>query len=196
MSERERCIEMVVEADFGLTRGFVIGYLMGRSLPPEVFFHRICGIHSKSLVEYLMEQVGLAPEATYFVACGPAASALLEVFSTTAPLGIRLLHTREVVSARFRFSYKAFSEEDGARLLQLFSDLPPGVVLSDDYQPEQEVHEEDAGVEAYAPAHHYQLRVHGEVSGAVKGVLTLGRACEMENLVDKGEIELEHLPEE
>ena len=70
MGEQESCYELVVEGDFSLVRGFLFGYLTGRGLEPDIFFHRVCGIHSKSLMETLKEQIGLAPEVTYFVACG------------------------------------------------------------------------------------------------------------------------------
>ena len=102
---------------------------------------------------------------------------------------IEVLERRSLSGARFSFSFETFSHDHGAALRARFEVPPPGVTI-DDLQIEETIHPEAKGVEAYAPAHEYQLEGTGTVQGALRAVLALHQHARDEELIKESKLEV------
>lgn len=92
-------------------------------------------------------------------------TALMEAISSTSKtVALKILSVRRILAASFDFSLKAFSRQVADNIKQRISELPEGIEVNFSKWHE-EVRPEDKGIEAYAPAHDYELHASGHVKG-------------------------------
>ena len=85
--------------------------------------------------------------------------------------------------ARFEFRFRIYSRPHAERIRGWFKRPPEGVRLTDETRFEEIIDSEAKGMESFAPAHEYELRAEGAVTGKVEGVIELYRLCRGEELV-------------
>jgi len=185
-------LKITVAADHEFGRGFVRGWLSARGLSPaeqdrlvlwphdwDVRVSTFLGDLAEALrpgeVTVLLMDADLAP--AFFTAIEPWPDAL------------RLRSAHAIDGASFVFRYEIFDRDEAAAVQHIFTTLPDGVRVSDDYQPQVSTHaDEHRGM--YAPAHQYVCRAHGSVSGALRQVLEVHERCRQHERVQIEEVVL------
>jgi len=105
-------------------------------------------------------------------------------------LGLRLLETRRVAGARFRFHYRAFTPAHAEEIAALLAAVPAGASRTGG-DPVVRRDPDGKGVEAYAPVHDYEAHGEGEIAGRVDAVVLARRALTGHALVQITDLALD-----
>lgn len=161
--------QVVVEGHFERCHGLLLGIFLGAGGHGRLYFSHEKGVRA-SFGERLREVVGLHAPVCHAV----VDDAVRELFERHAKdleaHDVRLAETRRIRGARFRFEYRAYAPRYSEEIRALLRGLPDGVVLEGG-SPRERVDATSAGLEAYAPAHHYEAEGEGSVSGRVDLVI-------------------------
>jgi hypothetical protein len=185
-------VEVVLEGPRGRARGFAEGYLAGRGIEADLLDAEEEGFEREALREHLREILHPAAEVLHLLVPAQAAEAVRQAAEIAASRGMPLAvrKTRAIAGARFEFSFTAFSPVLGRRVLSLLSELPEGVRVLRDRPDQERVDPAAHGIEAYSPAHEYEIRAKGTVEGDLAGVLAVHRRLREEDAVRLGGAEL------
>lgn len=164
--------EIVVEGPFMLVKGFLLGFLSGKSNKNLYFFHRNANIKRDTLKDFLKELFEL-DNYTHFC----LESSLVDDFSKAMELytkvtGMKIKSIKPIKSASFNFAYAFYNEELAAKAKALLEHIPEEIKILD-YQPFEERQEAGVGMEAYAPLHEFTARGKGKITGAFSSVIDL-----------------------
>ena len=163
--------EAIIEGHPEFIKGFVCGLITGRGVPGGIFFGEDFELDDDSPMEMLTRLVGIRQDHTVIIVAASVMELLHEVFAVEEKaMGMKLISTREIREASFRFSFVTFSREVGGKLDLVLRQIPPDVSIEPPYAPEVKVDAEGEGVEAYAPLHEYELKAQGKISGDCEGV--------------------------
>jgi hypothetical protein len=185
-------VEVVLEGPRGRARGFVEGYLAGRGVEARLLDAEEEGFERETLREHLREVLHPGAEVLHLLVPAGALEEVREAAETAAGRGIGLAirKIRPLVGASVAFTLEGFSPEHGRRVLALLADLPEGVALRRERPFEERLDPDARGIEAYSPAHEYELRGKGTVEGDLEGVLSVHRRLREESAVRLGRAEL------
>ena len=165
--------EVVLEGNFMLVRGFVIGFLSAIKPNGLFFFHRKAGIRRETLKEFLRDFFEMD---NYVHFCLEAD--LIERFKSAAEYyeqetDMKIHSIKLIKSARFSFAYEFFNEELTKKTKEILSHLPDGLAIKN-YNPSVTKDEEGKGMEGgYAPLHEFSARGKGVVEGEFGAVIEL-----------------------
>ena len=184
--------ELIAEGPRGWALGFVQGYLRGRDADNRVIDAEEEGFECESFREQIKELLQPASEVLHLVAPEPLVPLVREAVNRGAELGraIRILHSRPLAGARFRFSFSIYSRQHAARIRGLFENLPEGVKLTEDTRMDERSEPGPKTLDMYAPVHSFELQAKGGVRGPFEGILTLYRVCRHEELIHAERAEL------
>ena len=183
--------ELIIEGHENFVKGFIRGLMTGAKTGSRVLFNNELSISKSTFAEKIKVFFDTPTTHTHVILDETALSLLEEVLDKESEnLRLKIVSRRSVSSASFKFKYSAYAENYGNMLKALFENLPEGVVLSDDYKPEEILHPEAKGAEAYAPEHKYAVHAKGSVNGDLLNILELYTRCGNEPLVNLGKIEL------
>jgi vacuolar-type H+-ATPase subunit F/Vma7 len=183
--------ELVVEGQFDLVKGFVLGFLEGKGIRQSAMFareHHVKG--DRELKHVLRVLTGKQDQARVLVDENVCQSLGESLANVREALPLRLVSTREISGAHAGFTYEAYAKEMGDELKALFVNPPEGVAVAD-YESEEKVEPEGKGIEAYAPLHHYEIKAKGRITGAVGPLIDFYDKLEQNPLVALEEIVLE-----
>ncbi len=164
--------EIVLEGNFMLAKGFLLGFLSNAKADSKYFFHRKSGIRRETFKEMLKEFFELDNHVHVCIE-----SDLVEPFKKALNLyteitGNVLKSEKEIASASFTCSYEFYNQELAQKAKAIFESLPDDVTL-ENYTPVEIKDEEGHGVESYAPLHEYVLRANGTLSGSFESIMDI-----------------------
>ena len=185
-------VEVVLKGPRRRARGFVEGYLAGRGIREPVLDAEEEGFERETLRERLIGVLHPSTRVMHLLVPAPAVQAVREAAQASEARGIPavVLETREIARASLEFSFAAFSREHGRRLLSLLDGLPEGVRILRDRPFEERIDPGALGIEAYAPAHEYEIRGEGTIEGDLEGVLAVRRRLREEDAIRLGRARL------
>jgi hypothetical protein len=160
--------ELVIAGPAASAHAFVAGFLTGARAGG--FFGVDVGLEPASLGERLRDLLGKGSHHAFFAPADVVARLAEAVRVRGGALGLGVEHPRDVRGARFAFRAEAFSRDAAARVRDVFTALPPGVVIEDGAEAE-ETHPDAHAADVYAPVHPYTFRTSGRVVGALPGVV-------------------------
>jgi len=187
----EQFYEISLEGPTGRTLGFVQGFLTARGEGGRILDAYREGFDCESLRERIRELFHPSKQTYHLLIPADLVPTVNEAVQEGKNRGMEMevLDRRSVAGARFSFSFETFSRDHGAALRALFETPPEGVTI-DDLLIEETVHPDAKGVEAYAPAHDYQLEGKGTVQGALRAVLALHKKAREQELIKQGDLEV------
>ena len=186
-----RYFELVVEGQFELIKGFVLGFLVGKGIHESAVFAREHHVKGDTDLKHVLRALtGKEDQARVVVEEGVCQSLAQSLANVREALPLRLVSTREISGAHAVFTYEAYAKEMGDELKALFVNPPEGVAVAD-YESEEKVEPGGKGIEAYAPLHHYEIKAKGRITGAVRPLIDFYDQLEQHPLVALEEIVLE-----
>jgi hypothetical protein len=176
MDRRFRAV--LVRGPYPLVRGFVSGFLAGSGTPGRVYYCERDKIEAdfggeEGLAEKLAEWIGLQKYMTTTVVVeeslhGPILDALK---SAGEELRLEVAASRAVKEAGLEARFQTFSESEGIEIRRAVENPPDGVRILPGFTLREDRREEAAGIEAYAPAHHYELEGSFAYTGPVDRIV-------------------------
>lgn len=162
--------EIVIEGPFMLVKGFLLGFLSGKSADNPYFFHRKSGIKRETLKEFLKELFELD---NYVHLC--LRSDLVKEFEKattyyTKTTGMKIQSVKPIKSASFTFAYEFYNESMASDAKEMMSSIPEDIQI-ENYQPFEMKDASGIGLEAYAPLHEFASRAKGTVLGSFASVI-------------------------
>ncbi len=164
--------ELVIDGNFMLVKGFLLGFLSQENAEGKYFFHRKAGIRRESFKDMLKEFFELD---NYAHVC--LDDSLINRFVEAAKFftsitGNKIKSIKPVSSASFTFSFEVFNKDLADETKKILHNLPDDVKL-EDYIPFEDKVSEGKGVEGYAPLHEYTLRARGKFAGDFAGIMDI-----------------------
>lgn len=188
----EQYYEVVIEGDLDLAKGFIMGFLAGRSIEGGVFFDHACRIEDHEYeTEPLLRLIHTRGNNNTIIV-GSGLFDLLSAALNRRPMiiALRIKKVRQVLSAAFDCRFRTYSREVGAEIKTIMDDIPEGVDGKSGFEIHEKRDREGKGIELYSPLHDYELTGKGRMSGSVKGVLDLYQRLGRFEVVEFGELEL------
>jgi hypothetical protein len=189
-------LEIVLDGDAEIMRGFFVGYLSGAGVQSDVFICQDFHVQHDSLAREVGEWLGLVRDRTHVIVPASVGDQIREGIDRAGPeLKLSVHSWRAIREAEFEFSWKVFNRDEARRLLELV-ERKPGAVALEDYEPEEIVHEgEEGATGGYAPVHPYEASAKGTARGAPGPVIAWASALREDEFVELGEIRLHYADE-
>jgi hypothetical protein len=165
--------EIVLEGNFMLVRGFVVGFLSAIKPGGLYFFHRKAGIRRETLKEFLRDFFEMENHVHFCLEAD-----LIDDFKKAAKYyekqtGMKIQSVKKIKGARFSFAYEFYNEKLAKKAKDLLSNLPGGLAIKN-YAPFENKDNSGKGMEGgYAPLHEFTSRGKGEIEGDFGGVIEL-----------------------
>lgn len=164
--------EIVIEGQFILVKGFIMGFLHGSNQEFDYFFHRKHGIRRETFKEVIKELFEFDSHVHLCLDNNIIPKFLKAIEKSHEKIGLEIKSVRAIKSANFSFSYEIFNEELANKVKELFENSPAGISMID-YQPTVEKSDDAVGVEGYAPVHDFVARGNGKAEGNFYDVMEL-----------------------
>jgi hypothetical protein len=182
-----------VAGNYDLARGFVTGFLSGRTFPTPAIFSRECGIRRVSLGERMLSWSGVHEHLVHvIVEQGIAGDLIREITTGETGLDLEVVSNRRIEKATFHFHYKVFGKVYGEEIRKIFESAPSGVKVEYTEGPDERVDPGAKGLEVYAPTHDYELSAKGSATGRFDEILALFQKLVEHPLVEVDEVHLEY----
>jgi hypothetical protein len=183
--------EVVIEGNLDLMKGFMMGFLTGRSIEGGAFFDEVCHIGGEDTAGPLVRLIS-AHNNVSTVIVGAGLYDLLVAALNRHPqaIALRIKDIRRVSSAAFKCQFRTYSRELGDKLKAILGCITEGVDGQLAFELHEKLDPEGKGHEFFTPLHDYELTGKGRLSGSVKGVLDLYQRLGRFEVVALGELEL------
>lgn len=167
--------EIVIQGTAKVVRAFLGGLVLGSGRQATVFYSHLEGVHHEGKVERFAELVGVREADCHVIVDAETAAWLRGLSRTiTAETGLVLAANRRIRGASLAIRYEAFGKRHDDEILALLGQLPPGLKLSDFRHDEHK--DPDANeTAAYAPAHAFEARGQGTISGRIDLLIAFRR---------------------
>jgi hypothetical protein len=164
--------ELVIEGQFVLVKGFILGFLHGSNQEFDYFFHRKHGIRRETFREFIKEFFEFESHVHVCLDNNVLPEFLTAIEKSKEKIGLEVKSVRAINSANFTFSFQIFNKEMAEETKDIFEKLPESIKLTD-YKPIEEVAKDAVGVEGYAPVHSYAAHGSGKAEGNFYNIMEL-----------------------
>lgn len=164
--------ELVIEGQFILVKGFILGFMHGSDHEFDYFFHRKSGIRRETLKEFIKELFEFENHVHVCLENNVVPKFLKAVEKSKNKIGLEINSVRAIKSANFSFSFEIFNEELSKETQAIFDNSPAGVNVVG-YKPVEEVSDDAVGAEGYAPVHSFVSRGSGKAEGYFQDIMEL-----------------------
>lgn len=183
--------ELAIQGPRDLVHGYLAGLAAGAGSASTPVFAHEAGIAGPGLGTKLKEMIGAHPQACRVILDGELRGLLKGAARRMqAETGLAVLSERRIRRATFGYRFHAYAVRYGTEIQDLLAALPAGLKIADRRTAEK--HDPRAkGVEAYSPAHDYEIEGGGTVVGRFDLVLEARRRLAAHPLIDADWIELD-----
>ena len=164
--------ELVIEGQFVLVKGFILGFLHGSDHEFDYFFHRKYGIRRETFKEFIKELFEFENHVHVCLENNVIPKFIKAIEKSKENIGMEVKSVRAISSANFTFSFEIFNEELAKETKDLFKNSPAGVKISG-YKPVEEIDKDAAGIEGYTPVHEFAARGNGTANGNFHDIMEL-----------------------
>ena len=183
--------ELSFQGPRDLVHGYLAGLAAGSGCASTPVFAHEAGVARPGLGAKLKEMIGAHHQACRVILDGELRALLKRAAKRMqAETGLAILSDRRIRRATCRYRFHACAVKYGVEIQDLLAALPAGLKLVDRRAVEK--HDPRArGVEAYTPAHDYEIEGAGTVVGRFDLVSEARRRLAAHPLVNVDEIELD-----
>jgi hypothetical protein len=183
--------ELAIQGPRDLVHGFLAGLAAGAGSAAVAVFAHEAGVAGPSLGDKLKGMIGTQPQACRVILDDELRGLLKGAAKRmTAETGLVVLSDSRIRRASFGYRFRAYAVRYGVEIQDLLASLPAGLKIADRRVAEK--HDPRAkGVEAYTPAHDYEIEGAGTIVGRFDLVADARRLLSAYPLIDADEIELD-----
>ncbi|MCP4143739.1 MAG: hypothetical protein GY752_00490 [bacterium] len=183
--------KMVFSGPHDLVHGFLSGIMLGSGNHGILWYCLEEEITGPSTARKLLDKVRVHGDDCHLIVDGSTRTLLKrnakKMFAET---GLQIEADNKISSARFSYTFHAFAKQYGDEILSTLKTMPRGVKKINTVT-EENIHPEAKGVEAYAPAHHYEISGCGDLTGRIDLIIDARNELDQYPLVKTTWIELE-----
>ncbi|MBU8870616.1 MAG: hypothetical protein KOO60_07120 [Gemmatimonadales bacterium] len=168
--------EVVFRGKPKVVRSFLSGLVLGSCDGATIYYSFLDGVHHEGKAEKLAEMVGIRGVDCHVIV-DTEVSALLKKLGKkiAAETGLSIISHRKIRGASLTFGYSAYARKYDEEILALLKKLPTELNTRG-FKHKVNVDPKARGVEAYAPAHHFEAKGSGAITGPVDKVIELKKA--------------------
>jgi hypothetical protein len=183
--------KMIIDGPHDLVHGFLSGLIIGAGNQGVIWYCLEDNITGPSVTDKLLNKVRVHGDDCHLIVDG-ATRALLKrnakrMFAET---GLQIEADNKIKSAKFSYTFHAFAKQYSDEILLTLKSMPRGTKKSNTVIKEK-INPEAKGIEAYAPAHHFEVSGAGDLSGKIDQLLEARDDLDKHPLVKTTWIELE-----
>lgn len=182
--------EVVFRGKPKVVRAFLSGLLLGAGRRAQVYYSFVEGIEHEGKAERLAEMVGVRSSDCHVVVDAETAGWLKGMArAIAAETGLAITANRRVRGASMELKYHAYAQRYEDEIMSVLGDLPPGVKVTG-MKREARTDPRARGVEAYSPAHEFEAKAGGTLTGPVDALVEVRRRLAGYPLAKVSEISL------
>lgn len=182
--------EVVVQGKAKVVRAFLSGLVLGAGRRAEVYYSYLDGVHHEGKAERLAELVGVRESDCHVIVDADTAAWLRSLSKTiTAETGLVITANRRIRGASMAIRYEAFARRYDDEIMAALRNLPPGLKLVD-FAREVRTDPAATGAAVYTPAHAFEARGRGAISGRIDLLIACRRSLAGYPLLEVADIEL------
>lgn len=182
--------EVVFQGKPKVVRAFLSGLLLGAGRKATIYYSFLDGVQHEGKAEKLAEIIGMREGDCHVIVDAETAAWLKGMArEIAAETGLTIATNRRIRSATMELKYHAFAPRYEDEIMAVLNALPAGLKLAG-YRREVRTDPRAKGVEAYSPAHEFEAKGSGTVTGAVDQVIELKRRLAAFPLLKAEDIEL------
>lgn len=183
--------DVIIEGSEDIVRGFVDGLIASQNLEEKSIIVAEEHVEKRGAIRQVLRVLQLKEDRVHLLAEKNLLDALTKAVSSGRKPPFKVLSAKTVRAASFGFSLKAFSKPVAERIKERVSNLPEGVEVKFSKWHE-ETRPGEEGIEAYAPAHDYELHAAGQVQGPPDAVVELYEKMQTNEMFELGLIQMEY----
>jgi hypothetical protein len=182
--------EVVFRGKPKVVRAFLGGLLLGANRPAQVYYSFLEGVKHEGRAEKLAEMVGVRDTECHVIIDAVTAAWLKGLSrQVTADTGLAITANRRIRGASMELKYQAYAQRYEDEIRAALDDLPAGVRIAG-MKREVRTDPRAKGIEAYAPAHEFEAKASGTMTGPIDALIGLRRRLAAYPLLKMSEIEL------
>lgn len=182
--------EVVFRGKPKVVRAFLSGLLLGASRPAQVYYSFLEGVKHEGRAERLAEMVGVRDTECHVIVDAATAGWLKGLARRiAAETGLAITVNRRIRGASMELKYQAYAQRYEDEIRAALDDLPAGVRIAG-MKREVRTDPRAKGIEAYSPAHEFEAKASGTMTGPVDALIGLRRRLAAYPLLKMSEIEL------
>lgn len=182
--------EVVFRGKPKVVRAFLSGLLLGADRRAQVYYSFLEGVKHEGRSEKLAEMVGVRSTDCHVIIDAQTAGWLKGLARAIATeTGLEITANRRIRGASLALKYHAYAKRYEDEIMAALGDLPAGVRLTG-LKREARTDPTAKGVEAYSPAHEFEAKASGTLTGPVDALIGLRRRLAAYPLLKLAEIEL------
>ena len=165
--------ELVIDGNFDLVKGFLLGFKCGTDSEFEYFFHHKSGIRRDPLAGLIKGVLSLDTAAHLCLESAALDQFRKAVEKSRPIIGLEIEKEQPIKEAYFNFSFSISNREAAGRLKAILGAIPPDLTL-EEYEPREEEHGgKSSRTGGYAPLHAYTFKGDGTARGNFGAVMEL-----------------------
>lgn len=182
--------EVVFRGKPKVVRAFLSGLLLGASRQAQVYYSFLEGVKHEGRAERLAEMVGVRDTDCHIIVDAATAGWLKGLSRRiAADTGLVITVNRRIRGASMELKYHAYAQRYEDEIRAALDDLPAGVRIAG-MKREVRTDPRAKGIEAYSPAHEFEAKASGTMTGPVDALIGLRRQLAAYPLLRMSEIEL------
>ena len=168
--------EVVFRGKPKVVRAFLSGLVLGSCDGATVYYSFLDGVHHEGKAEKLAEMVGIRGTDCHVIV-DIEVSALLKKLAKkiAAETGLAINSHRKIRGASLSFEYHAYARQYDEEIITMIKKLP-SELNTRGFKHQEKVNPKARGVEAYAPAHHFEACGEGAITGPINLVIELKKS--------------------
>lgn len=182
--------EVVFRGKPKIVRAFLSGLLMGAERQAQVYYSFLEGVKHEGRAEKLAEMVGVRDSDCHVIIDAATAGWLKGLArGIAAETGLEIAANRRIRGASMELKFQAFAQRYDDEIMAALGELPAGVRITG-LKREVRTDPRAKGVEAYSPAHEFEAKASGTLTGPIDALIGLRRRLAAYPLLKLAEIEL------
>jgi hypothetical protein len=182
--------EVVFRGKPKVVRAFLSGMLLGAGRQAQVYYSFLEGVKHEGRAEKLAEMVGVRDTECHVIVDATTAGWLKGLTRQIATeTGLVITANRRIRGASMELKYHAYAQRYEDEIRAALDDLPDGVRIAG-LKREVRTDPRAKGVEAYSPAHEFEAKASGTMTGPIDALIGLRRRLAAYPLLKLAEIEL------
>ncbi len=190
----KKYFEVIFEGKPDIINGMIEGFILGKGVKWEWFSGSENFIETESFIELMKELASLKHRHHYYILEEELYNTLHKALADAGDLvyvKLKYIKSAKIIkNSSFRFNAEAFSEKHATEIRALLETPPAGVTLTG-YKPVEKTDKSAKGDELYSPAHEYEFKCEGLVSGEVDSIISFRKTLEENSLIVVEKIKLD-----
>ncbi len=185
------CYHVVIEGKEKQTRAFIEGLIVGADAYGSIWFIDDLDVERETIFDWIKDMV--LPDTAFSIMVEEQLFSLIErgIKDEALTFKAKILASKTVKNASFKFSLECFSKEHGKKIKKLLEERPDGVFVTEETKFTTKISPDAKGMELYAPVHDFEYKGAGVIYGKPRDVVRIYLQAVAEPLIKLGDIRFE-----